>query len=75
MSKNEREGMMYLRLPEGMRDRLKVAAATNCRTMNAEVVFRLQRDFARENESPAGSAIPPGSDQSPQPATEEGNDE
>ena len=75
MSKNEREGMIYLRLPDGMRDRLKVAAAINRRSMNAEVVIRLERDFARENESPAGSAIPPGPDHSINPGRKETDDE
>lgn len=34
---------LNLRLPSGMRDRIKVAAALNRRSMNAEVVFRLER--------------------------------
>ncbi len=36
---------MALRLPDGMRDRIKSAAAVNRRSMNAEVVFHLERVF------------------------------
>lgn len=35
-----------LRLPEGMRERLKTAAKANNRTMNSEVVARLDSSFA-----------------------------
>lgn len=31
------------RLPEGLRDRLRESAATNFRSMNAELVFHLDR--------------------------------
>ena len=34
-----------VRLPDGMRDRIKAAADTNGRTMNAEVVARLESTF------------------------------
>lgn len=34
-----------VRFPEGMRDRLKDAAAANNRSMNAEIVARLQESF------------------------------
>jgi len=34
-----------LRLPDGMRDRLKAAAAKNSRSMNAEIVARLEDSF------------------------------
>ena len=74
MSTSERDGLS-VRLPQGMRQRLKVSAAVNNRSMNAEVVFRLERDFARENESPAGTAIPPGPDHSINPGRKETDDE
>jgi len=32
-----------LRFPEGLRDRIKEMAERNCRSMNAEMVFHLQR--------------------------------
>lgn len=36
-----------LRMPEGMRDRLKAEAEANNRSMNAEIVARLQQTFDR----------------------------
>jgi hypothetical protein len=41
-----------LRLPEGMRERIGVAARANKRTMNAEIVSRLERSFAFGPTSP-----------------------
>ena len=35
-----------LRLPEGMRDQVSASAAENGRSMNAEIVARLQESFA-----------------------------
>lgn len=35
-----------LRLPDGMRDRIKTAAAKNNRSMNAEIVARIEASFA-----------------------------
>ena len=40
-----------VRFPEGMRDRLKDAAATNKRSMNAEILARLETSFALDPES------------------------
>ncbi len=34
-----------VRFPEGMRDRLKQAAADNNRSMNAEIIARLEQSF------------------------------
>ncbi len=34
-----------LRLPDGMRDRIKEAAMDNSRSMNAEIVARLEESF------------------------------
>ena len=34
-----------LRLPDGMRDQIRAAADTNNRSMNAEIVARLQETF------------------------------
>ncbi|MET4686206.1 Arc family DNA-binding protein [Sinorhizobium fredii] len=34
-----------LRLPDGMRERLKAAAEANGRSMNAEMIHRLERSF------------------------------
>ena len=35
-----------LRLPEGMRDRIKAAADENNRSMNAEIIARLESSFS-----------------------------
>lgn len=43
-----------LRFPEGMRDRLKEAAKSNNRTMNAEILARLEQSFSSVS-SPAGA--------------------
>ncbi|MCK1693099.1 Arc family DNA-binding protein [Bradyrhizobium sp. 144] len=37
-----------VRLPEGMREKLSAAAQANNRTMNAEVVSRLEQSFSGE---------------------------
>jgi plasmid stability protein len=34
-----------VRFPDGMRDRLKVAAAANKRSLNAEIISRLEASF------------------------------
>lgn len=46
-----------VRLPDGMRDRIKAAARANGRSMNAEIVFLLERSF-QEN-GPAEAATSP----------------
>lgn len=40
-----------LRLPDGMRDRIKTAAETSGRSMNAEIVARLEDSFAPASEA------------------------
>lgn len=40
-----------LRFPDGMRDRLKEAAHTNGRSMNAEIVARLQASFEASDDA------------------------
>lgn len=42
-----------LRFPEGMRDRISEAAKANGRTMNAEIVHRLEKSFAAEQPASA----------------------
>lgn len=47
-----------LRLPDGMRERIRERAAENRRSMNAEIVHYLDRALAAQNEKgPAGAAI------------------
>lgn len=45
-----------VRFPEGMRDRIKEAAEANNRSMNAEIVARLDASFASQG---AQSGLPP----------------
>lgn len=42
---SEEQERFIVRFPDGMRDRLKEAAAANNRSMNAEIVARLQESF------------------------------
>jgi len=42
-----------LRLPDGMRDRLKIVAAENNRSLNAEIVTRLERTLEQDIDSEA----------------------
>ncbi|WP_322886616.1 Arc family DNA-binding protein [Sinorhizobium medicae] len=48
---------LMIRLPEGLRQKIKVAAALNERSMNAEVVYHLKRAFGalekEKGEAPA----------------------
>jgi hypothetical protein len=39
-----------LRLPDGMRDRIRDAADTNNRSMNAEIIARLEESFGPPSE-------------------------
>lgn len=49
-----------MRLPTGMRQRIKVLAADNLRSMNAEIVFHLKRSLAAdERRSPDPSSDRP----------------
>lgn len=43
---------IIVRLPDGMRDRLKAAAAENNRSVNAEVVHRLQTTLEMDDYVP-----------------------
>lgn len=42
---SDRQDQFMLRLPDGMRDRIKAAAEASNRSMNAEIVARLQGSF------------------------------
>lgn len=41
-----------LRFPDGMRDKLKSAAAANGRSLNAEIVYRLQETLEMDDYQP-----------------------
>lgn len=42
---SEKQDRFIVRLPDGMRDRIKAAAEENLRSMNAEIVARLEASF------------------------------
>jgi predicted DNA-binding protein len=44
-----------IRLPEGMRERLKREAAAHGRTLNTEIVLRLERSLDESDESSANA--------------------
>lgn len=46
ISTNRDSDRYIIRMPDGMRDRLKAAAAANNRSLNAEIVARLERTLA-----------------------------
>lgn len=48
--KPQAEDKYIIRFPDGMRDRLKDAAKANNRTLNAEIVARLERSFTADKE-------------------------
>lgn len=45
ISTNRESDRFMLRLPDGMRDRIKAAAEANNRSMNAEIVATLQEKY------------------------------
>lgn len=56
-----------LRFPPGLRERVKQSANVNHRSMNAEMIHHIEAGLGKAK-SPAGIAVPPSHDQSPQPA-------
>lgn len=46
-----REDQYVVRLPDGMRDRIKAAAEQNRRSMNSEIVFHLHRAITANPET------------------------
>lgn len=57
MQLKQHEDKFILRLPEGMRDRIKEQAETNLRSMNAEIVFHLKRAMFDPLEMKKGSEV------------------
>ncbi|NSZ82927.1 Arc family DNA-binding protein [Agrobacterium tumefaciens] len=47
MSMSRESDKFMLRLPDGMRDRVKAEADQNFRSMNAEIVFQLNRAYVQ----------------------------
>ncbi len=52
---SETQERFIIRFPNGMRDRIKEAADANNRSMNAEIVARLESSFLM---SPEGALLP-----------------
>jgi hypothetical protein len=46
-----------LRLPEGMRDRIRKVAEVNRRSMNSEIVYTLEQALPSAQEETAGVAV------------------
>ncbi len=51
-----------LRLPDGMRDRLKHEAVLNKRSLNAEIIARLEQTLTEQDADPAFPILAPGTD-------------
>lgn len=45
MEQSRTQDKFMFRLPDGMRERIKAAAKANRRSMNAELIFQLERIF------------------------------
>jgi predicted HicB family RNase H-like nuclease len=45
---SDKQDKFMLRFPEGMRERIRIAAEKNGRSMNAEIVSRLEESFQSE---------------------------
>lgn len=56
--KADKADKFLLRFPTGMRDQLKSDAATNGRSLNAEILFRLERFNGKGTGATGGSAFP-----------------
>jgi hypothetical protein len=76
MYPSEKADKFVVRLPDGMRDRIRQQAAATRRTMNSLIIHALDRALAAEEaKSPAGASTPPSHDQSHHPAKDGANDE
>ena len=56
MSQVRDQDKLMIRLPDGMRDTIKIEATKNRRSMNAEVVMQLERAYGLQKEA-AGDRI------------------
>ncbi|TWD58110.1 Arc-like DNA binding dprotein [Agrobacterium vitis] len=52
----QNESQYILRFPEGMRQMIKIKAAENGRSMNAEIIFQLKAAYGAENEKSGTTA-------------------
>ena len=53
---SETQDRFMLRLPDGMRDKIKAAAHASKRTMNGEIIARLEATFEAEKQSNVAGA-------------------
>lgn len=53
---SEQQDRFIIRLPDGMRDKLAVVAKANGRSMNAEIVSRLEQTLQTDEETEASLA-------------------
>ncbi|WP_327211986.1 Arc family DNA-binding protein [Rhizobium beringeri] len=53
---NSRREQYIVRLPDGMRDKIKERAEHNQRSMNAEIVYQLSRAYAQDETQKADAA-------------------
>ncbi|GAJ94357.1 Arc family DNA-binding protein [Rhizobium rhizogenes] len=53
---SEKLDQLPVRLPDGMRARIKESAKKNCRSMNAEIIFQLTRAYTRDETQKADAA-------------------
>lgn len=56
MRKAQEADKLMVRLPDGLRKAIKLAAAENERTMNAEVIYHLKKAYSLENEKSGTTA-------------------
>lgn len=49
---SDKQDKFMLRLPDGMRDRIKIEAERNNRSMNAEIISRLETTFDMDSYQP-----------------------
>ncbi|MBN9055228.1 MAG: Arc family DNA-binding protein [Rhizobiales bacterium] len=56
MSAKKSADKLMVRLPEGLRDRLKNTARENRRSMNAEVIYHLERLLAEPSKTKKAEA-------------------
>lgn len=53
---SNRADQFPIRMPEGLRDRIKMIAASNRRSMNAEIIFHLERIYPAPSAAGEGFA-------------------
>lgn len=57
MTEPRDQNKFIVRMPDGMRDRIRDAAVTNKRSMNAEIIARLEASFEDSSELDAAAKL------------------